>query len=129
MKTRTVKVSAKTRKLYERRDQSLDHGDVPQLSPDEWAKATVGKFYRPIKTSIRLRIDNDNSRRTRMQAEFTHAGKLHRFEVSEDDVPATVEITSRACPKSPSMRFHLAYDHLDADRNVAIYEVMTFEGA
>lgn len=59
MKTRTVKISAKTRKLYERRDQSLDHGDVPQLSPDEWAKATVGKFYRPIKTSISLRIDND----------------------------------------------------------------------
>jgi hypothetical protein len=50
MKTGTVNVSAKTRKLYERRDQSLDHGDVPQLSPDEWAKGTVGKFYRPIKT-------------------------------------------------------------------------------
>lgn len=65
-----------------------------------------------------------------MQAEFTHAGKLHRFEISrEGGLPATLEITSRACAKSPMIRFHLAYDHLDAERDVAVYAVMMFTAA
>jgi hypothetical protein len=66
-----------------------------------------------------------------MQAEFLHAGKLHRFEIQDvgQGLPAALEITSRACPKSPILRFHLAYSHLEVDRNVAIYAVMTFAPA
>lgn len=66
-----------------------------------------------------------------MQAEFTHGGKLHRFDVQDvgQNLPAALEITSRACVKSPMIRFHLAYSHLDVNRNVAIYTVMTFMAA
>ena len=58
-KTRTVKISGRTRALYARRNQSLDHAEVPQLSPAQWAKGTVGKYYRPLKSQISFRIDND----------------------------------------------------------------------
>ena len=64
-----------------------------------------------------------------MQGEFTHAGKLHRFEVSQAELPGYVDLTSRACAKSPMIRFNLAFDHLDAERNVAVYTVMTFTAA
>ena len=58
-KSRKVKITDEVRKLYEERDKSLDAGEIPQLSPDEWAKAQVGVLYRPMKTAISLRIDND----------------------------------------------------------------------
>ena len=59
MKSKSVKITSKIRKLYARRDRSLDRADVPQLSPAQWAKAEIGRFYRPIKTQISLRIDAD----------------------------------------------------------------------
>ena len=57
--TNSIKISARTRKLYEQRDKSLDNAEVPQLPPEVWAKGTIGKYYRPMKTQISLRLDND----------------------------------------------------------------------
>jgi uncharacterized protein (DUF4415 family) len=58
-KTNSVKISSTTRELYKKRDRSLDHSDIPQLSPEQWSKGIVGKFYRPLKSQISFRIDND----------------------------------------------------------------------
>ena len=58
-KTRSVKISSRTRDLYEKRDRRLDHAEVPQLPPQQWAKGIVGKYYRPLKSQISFRIDND----------------------------------------------------------------------
>lgn len=58
-KTRSVRISDRTRELYEKRDRSLDRSDVPQLPPEQWAKGMVGKYYRPLKSQISFRIDND----------------------------------------------------------------------
>lgn len=58
-KTKSVKISDRTRALYKQRDRDFDHLDVPQLRPDQWAKGVVGKYYRPIKSQISLRVDND----------------------------------------------------------------------
>ena len=58
-KTKTLKISKETRRLWAARDKRLDSGDPPQLPPDAWAKGAVGTFYRPLKTPIALRIDND----------------------------------------------------------------------
>ena len=58
-KTKSVKISARTRDLYQNRDRSLDRGEVPQLPPGQWAKGVVGKYYRPLKTQISFRVDND----------------------------------------------------------------------
>jgi uncharacterized protein (DUF4415 family) len=59
MKNNSIKISSRTRQLYEARDRSLDHAEVPQLPPEQWAKGIVGKYYRPIKSQISFRIDND----------------------------------------------------------------------
>jgi uncharacterized protein (DUF4415 family) len=57
--TRSVKISSRTRELYEKRDRSLDHAGVPQLPPAQWAQRMIGKYYRPLKSQISFRIDND----------------------------------------------------------------------
>ena len=56
---KSVKISDRTRELYEKRDRRLDRSEVPQLPPEQWAKGVVGKYYRPLKTQISFRIDND----------------------------------------------------------------------
>ena len=58
-KTKSVKISSRTRDLYRKRDRDLDDAEVPQLAPGEWAKGTIGKYYRPLKSQISFRIDND----------------------------------------------------------------------
>ena len=57
---RRLKISDETRALYTKRARSLDNdSDAPVLPPEMWQNATIGKYYRPLKTPISLRIDND----------------------------------------------------------------------
>ena len=58
-RTRSVRISDRTRQRYRERDRSLDRSEVPQLPPEQWAKGIVGKYYRPLKSQISFRIDND----------------------------------------------------------------------
>src|ERR1700691_5940435 len=58
-KTKSVRIGSRTRELYENRDRDLDRSEVPQLPPSQWAKGVVGKYYRPLKSQISFRIDND----------------------------------------------------------------------
>ncbi len=39
------------------RDEEIDLTDIPPLS--YWNKAVIGKFYRPVKKSLTIRIDAD----------------------------------------------------------------------
>ena len=63
MKTSSVKrlrISGETRQAYGQRDRRLDSDpDAPQLPPEYWGNATIGKYYRPLKTQISFRIDNE----------------------------------------------------------------------
>ncbi len=55
-----LKISEKTKEAYGKRDPQPDHDpDAPQLSPDYWSNAVIGKYYRPLKTQISFRIDNE----------------------------------------------------------------------
>jgi uncharacterized protein (DUF4415 family) len=55
-----LKISAKTKAAYLTRDRRLDNDPhAPQLPPAYWADATIGKYYRPLKTQISFRIDNE----------------------------------------------------------------------
>lgn len=58
---RYLKISDETRALYETRDKSKDNDDRenPVMPPDFWDGAEIGKFYRPLKTAISVRVDND----------------------------------------------------------------------
>jgi uncharacterized protein (DUF4415 family) len=62
-KTSSVKrltVSQETRSAYTKRDRGLDRdADAPQMTQEYWANATIGKYYRPFKSQISFRIDNE----------------------------------------------------------------------
>lgn len=40
-------------------DSEIDYSDIPATTPEQWQCAEVGKFYRPVKQQITLRIDAD----------------------------------------------------------------------
>jgi uncharacterized protein (DUF4415 family) len=56
-----LRIGDKTRRAYERRDKSLDHADpdAPVMPPEFWQGASIGKYYRPRKTQISFRIDDE----------------------------------------------------------------------
>jgi uncharacterized protein (DUF4415 family) len=57
---RRLKIGKETREAYGKRDRRLDGDpDAPQLPPDYWDNAFIGKYYRPVKTQISFRIDNE----------------------------------------------------------------------
>ena len=43
--------------LKRMKDEEIDLTDIPQTA--DWDKAVVGKFYRPIKKSLTIRLDAD----------------------------------------------------------------------
>jgi len=56
-----LKISEETRQAYASRDKSLDSTDPdsPTMPPEFWDGAVIGKYYRPVKTQISFRIDNE----------------------------------------------------------------------
>jgi uncharacterized protein (DUF4415 family) len=40
-------------------DDEIDLSDIPEAGEDAWKNAVVGKFYRPIKKQVTVRIDAD----------------------------------------------------------------------
>jgi len=52
-KSRVRKLAA----LKRVRDDAIDTSDIPETA--DWSKAVVGKFYRPIKKPLTIRLDAD----------------------------------------------------------------------
>ncbi len=44
-------------RLKNMKDEDIDYSDIPELT--DWSNAVRGKFYRPIKKSVTVRIDAD----------------------------------------------------------------------
>ena len=40
-------------------DHQIDTSDIPELSPDAWKDAVRGRFYRPVKQAVSMRLDAD----------------------------------------------------------------------
>jgi uncharacterized protein (DUF4415 family) len=40
-------------------DHQIDISDIPELPPGAWKNAVRGRFYRPVKHAISLRLDAD----------------------------------------------------------------------
>jgi uncharacterized protein (DUF4415 family) len=57
------KVSKSIRKelmaLAKRPDSEIDYSDIPPSTRRDWAGAVRGKFYRPVKRQLTVRIDAD----------------------------------------------------------------------
>lgn len=41
------------------RDDQIDTSNIPELPPGAWKNAMRGKFYRPVKQAISMRLDAD----------------------------------------------------------------------
>jgi uncharacterized protein (DUF4415 family) len=53
----TKRQAKQIRALKRMRDEDIDLTDIPEKT--DWSNAVVGKFYRPIKKSLTIRIDAD----------------------------------------------------------------------
>ena len=51
--------AAELKTLQAMSDSVIDYSDDPSAKSNEWRDAVVGKFYRPIKQQLTLRIDAD----------------------------------------------------------------------
>lgn len=49
--------AAELKRLAAKRDEDIDFSDVPEQV--DWSGASVGRFYRPVKQQVTLRIDAD----------------------------------------------------------------------
>lgn len=45
------------RVLQEMSDEEIDYSDIPPVT--DWSKAVVGRFYRPVKETVTIRLDAD----------------------------------------------------------------------
>ncbi len=43
--------------LQEMPDEEIDYSDIPPVT--DWSGAVVGKFYRPVKEAVTIRLDAD----------------------------------------------------------------------
>jgi uncharacterized protein (DUF4415 family) len=41
------------------RDDQIDTSDIPELSASAWKDAIRGRFYRPVKLAVSMRLDAD----------------------------------------------------------------------
>ena len=55
----TRKQKAELKALAALPDEAIDTSDIPPLPEDFWATAERGKFYRPVKQQLTLRLDAD----------------------------------------------------------------------
>lgn len=55
----TEKRAAELRALAERPDSEIDLSDAPELDAEGWKHAMQGRFFRPTKTQVTIRIDSD----------------------------------------------------------------------
>jgi uncharacterized protein (DUF4415 family) len=57
MKKVTGRLAREIENLRKMKDEDIDFSDIPEKK--DWSKAVRGKFYRPVKESLTIRIDAD----------------------------------------------------------------------
>lgn len=67
---------AEIEQLAEMPDDEIDTSDIPEVT--DWTVAEVGKFYRPVKKQVTLRLDADmlawfKSQGNKYQTRINHA--------------------------------------------------------
>jgi uncharacterized protein (DUF4415 family) len=59
MNKATETIEQQLAKLAAQSDQTIDFSDIPPTTEQDWQGATRGKFYRPLKQQLTVRIDAD----------------------------------------------------------------------
>ncbi len=57
MKKRTKNQKSEIKRLAELPDEAIDTSDIPMTT--DWSNAVVGKYYKPVKKQVTLRLDAD----------------------------------------------------------------------
>lgn len=55
----TAKQKRELEALAKMQEREIDTSDIPELSSGVWKNAVRGKFYRPVKKAVSLRLDSD----------------------------------------------------------------------
>jgi uncharacterized protein (DUF4415 family) len=55
----TAEERAEMRALADQPDDTIDYSDIPATTAKDWVGAEVGRFYRPLKHQVTLRVDAD----------------------------------------------------------------------
>ncbi len=55
----TPKQKKELRALAALPDDRIDTSDIPELPPGAWKNAVRGRFYRPVKQAVSMRLDAD----------------------------------------------------------------------
>ncbi|MBZ5574242.1 MAG: BrnA antitoxin family protein [Acidobacteriia bacterium] len=55
----TAKQNRELAALTSLRDDQIDTSDIPELPPRAWKEAVRGRFYRPVKQAVSMRLDAD----------------------------------------------------------------------
>jgi uncharacterized protein (DUF4415 family) len=85
MKKASKRPSEELRRLAEQPEERIDTGDIPEVR--DWSNAERGRFYRPVKKQVTLRIDADvlewfkshgNKYQTRINAALREYVEHHR---------------------------------------------------
>lgn len=57
MKKTAKKVAGELAALAAMSDEEIDTSDIPEII--DWSKTVVGRFYRPVKEAVTIRLDAD----------------------------------------------------------------------
>ncbi len=57
MKKSAKKAAEELAALAAMTDDEIDTSDIPEIT--DWSKAVVGRFYRPVKETVTIRLDAD----------------------------------------------------------------------
>jgi uncharacterized protein (DUF4415 family) len=57
MKKRSKKQKKQMAAIAAKKDEDIDLNDMPEVL--DWSKAEIGKFYRPTKKPVTIRLDTD----------------------------------------------------------------------
>ena len=55
----TAKQKREIETLRKMKDDEINTSDIPELPPAAWKDAVRGRFYRPVKKAVSLRLDAD----------------------------------------------------------------------
>ena len=68
------------------RDEHIDTSDIPELPVRAWKNAVRGRFYRPLKKAVSLRLDTDVLAWLKREGEGyqTRANKILRERMLKD---------------------------------------------
>ena len=55
----TARQKREIRALAAMPEEEIDTSDIPELPPGAWKKAVRGKWYRPVKQAVSIRLDAD----------------------------------------------------------------------